>query len=97
VEGYVESAATGLIAGLNAVRYCRGTELLVFPPETAHGALCYYLVSAEPDTFQPMNINFGLFPPLKVKVKKKLRRKKLAERALHKIVYFSKNYSLLLA
>ena len=65
VEGYIESAATGLLAGLNAVALHCGRPLLVPPPTTAHGALVRYISAANPDTFQPMNIHFGLLPPLR--------------------------------
>jgi len=82
VEGYVESTATGLIAGLNAERLIKGKPLIVPPKETAIGALINYLQTANPKYFQPMNINWGLFPPLKEKVSKKMKYIKLAERAL---------------
>lgn len=83
VEGYVESAATGLLAGLNAVALCAGTPLLVPPPTTAHGALVRYIATANPDTFQPMNIHFGLLPPLETPTHpKKVRRAALIARAL---------------
>lgn len=86
VEGYVESAAAGLVAGINAVRVVKGDSPVVFPPETAHGALCRYITTAEAKTFQPMNINFGLLPPLDEKIKdKKVKNKKIAERALSAI------------
>ena len=83
VEGYVESAATGLLAGLNAVARRCGTPLPVPPPTTAHGALVRYIASANPETFQPMNIHFGLLPPLDTSVRpKKARRAALIARAL---------------
>ena len=83
VEGYVESAATGLLAGLNAVALHCGTPLLVPPPTTAHGALVRYIASANPETFQPMNIHFGLLPPLDTSVHpKKARRTAMITRAL---------------
>jgi len=82
VEGYVESTATGLIAGLNAERLIKGKPLIVPPKETAIGALINYLQTANPKYFQPMNINWGLFPPLKEKISKKMKYIKLAERAL---------------
>ena len=83
VEGYPESAATGIIAGLNAARLNEGKEL-VYPPETTMiGALLKYITTADPKTFQPMNANFGLLPPPEKKIRnKKERRKYLAERAL---------------
>jgi methylenetetrahydrofolate--tRNA-(uracil-5-)-methyltransferase len=83
VEGYVESAAAGLIAGVNAARQTRGLPPLVFPPETAHGALMNYITTASPNNFQPMNVNFGLFPPLEDKIKDKRQRNlALSRRAL---------------
>ena len=88
VEGYVESTAMGLIAGINAARLIRGLAPVVPPPETAHGALIRYLMEADPGHFQPMNINWGLFPPLasdsgrRRKLPKRERYRLLAERAL---------------
>ncbi|SCM80475.1 Methylenetetrahydrofolate--tRNA-(uracil-5-)-methyltransferase TrmFO [uncultured Sporomusa sp.] len=83
VEGYVESAAGGLIAGINAGRIAQGLEPKVFPEETAHGALCRYITEADPSNFQPMNINFGLIPPLGHKIRdKKLKNRAIADRAL---------------
>lgn len=74
VEGYVESAASGLVAGINAARLAQGKEPFVFPRETAHGALAHYITSADPARFQPMNINFGLFPSPGVKFQDKKER-----------------------
>ena len=89
VEGYVESAASGLVAGLNAARLAAGKTPLVFPPETCHGALAAYITEAEPRHFQPMNINFGLLPPPEGKIRDKKRRKEmLAERALASLKNF---------
>ncbi len=87
VEGYVESAAAGLVAGLNAARLSKGRELLVFPPETAHGALLNYIVTADPANFQPMNVNFGLFPPLPGKRLRRRPERNLAhaQRALERL------------
>ncbi|HWR07846.1 methylenetetrahydrofolate--tRNA-(uracil(54)-C(5))-methyltransferase (FADH(2)-oxidizing) TrmFO [Sporomusa sp.] len=83
VEGYIESAASGLIAGINAGRLARGLDPRIFPEETAHGALCRYITQTNTTNFQPMNINFGLLPPLGHKIKdKKLKNKTIAERAL---------------
>jgi tRNA:m(5)U-54 methyltransferase len=92
VEGYVESAASGLIAGINAGRLARGLEPVVFPPETAMGSVARYITEADPRNFQPMNANFGLFPPLAQKVRdKRARNLAHAERALAAIREFSQN------
>lgn len=86
VEGYVESAASGLVAGINAARVANGQEPIVFPATTAIGSLAHYITSANPRHFQPMNINFGLFDPLPEKVKnKQVRNEKIAERAVRTI------------
>lgn len=63
VEGYLESASAGLVAGLNAGRLAKGEEPLAFPADTAHGALAHYITTADPANFQPMNVTFGLMPP----------------------------------
>ncbi|MDD4601968.1 MAG: methylenetetrahydrofolate--tRNA-(uracil(54)-C(5))-methyltransferase (FADH(2)-oxidizing) TrmFO, partial [Negativicutes bacterium] len=90
VEGYVESAASGLVAGVNAARIAKGIEPLVVPEETAHGALCQYITHAEVKRLQPMNINFGLLPPLGQKIRdKKIKNKMIAERALASLQKFS--------
>ncbi len=92
VEGYVESAASGLIAGINAGRLARGLESVEFPKETAMGSMAHYITTANPDSFQPMNANFGLFPPLEKKIRnKKERYEQYAQRALDKIQNFSRN------
>ena len=82
VEGYVESAAAGYLAGLNGARLAAGLAPLTPPPETALGALVPYLVTADPARFQPMNVTYGLFPPLPARVRKAERRRLMAERAL---------------
>lgn len=83
VEGYVESAASGLVAGLNAFRVLKGEKTLIFPPETALGGLARHLEGSPSVNFQPMNINFGLIAPLGEKVKgKKEKNLKISERAL---------------
>lgn len=82
VEGYVESAASGFLAGVNAARLVRGREPVVPPATTALGSLVGHITNAEARHFQPMNVNYGLFPALPGKVKKKERRARLAERAL---------------
>ena len=82
VEGYVESAASGFLAGVNGARLAKGEALTVPPPVTALGALVHHITNAEVKHFQPMNINYGLFPELAGRVKKKEKRARLAERAL---------------
>jgi methylenetetrahydrofolate--tRNA-(uracil-5-)-methyltransferase len=80
-EGYVESAALGLLAGRNAARLIQGKDILIPPAATAHGALIRHLTESDPLHFQPSNVNFGLFPPLAQKMRKKDRgayRAKLA-------------------
>jgi len=82
-EGYVGSAAGGLVAGLNAVRVLRGERALTLPPETMLGALLHYISHAEPASFQPMKANFGLLPELAPPVRdKRLRYVAYAERAM---------------
>lgn len=89
VEGYVESASSGLVAGINAARLAEGKEPLVFPKETAHGSLCHYITTAEGKHFQPMNVNFGLMPSPTEKIRdKKLKKQKIAERALESLSAF---------
>lgn len=86
VEGYLESVATGLLAGINAARLIQGKELTVPKDITALGALVAYLTQANPSSFQPMNFNYGLLPPLEVRIKNKREKKNLlALRALKAI------------
>jgi methylenetetrahydrofolate--tRNA-(uracil-5-)-methyltransferase len=73
-EGYIGSVASGFVAGLNAARLAAGLDPVSFPDTTMIGALCDYVSSAEPDGFQPMKANFGLFPPLDPPVRKKRER-----------------------
>ncbi|SDM54783.1 methylenetetrahydrofolate--tRNA-(uracil-5-)-methyltransferase [Psychrobacillus sp. OK028] len=95
VEGYVESAGSGLLAGINAARLAKGEELVVFPAETALGSMARYITEANPKNFQPMNINFGLFPELEPKVRdKKVKVEQLANRALSTIQNFMKSTAL---
>lgn len=93
VEGYVESAASGLVAGINAAHYVLGKELVVFPQETAIGSMAHYITSANPKHFQPMNANFGLFAPLDEPMKdKKKKNERYAQRALETIQNFLKKW-----
>jgi methylenetetrahydrofolate--tRNA-(uracil-5-)-methyltransferase len=83
VEGYVESAASGLVAGLNAGRLAKGLEPLELPPDTTLGSMAQYITTADFKHFQPMNANFGLFPPLGHRVRsKKEKNEAIAARAL---------------
>ncbi len=88
VEGYVESAAAGLIAGINAARLAKNLDAIIFPLESCCGALANYITTADEKNFQPMNITFGLLPPLETKIKKSDRKSKLAERALNALKNF---------
>lgn len=91
VEGYVESAAAGLVAGLNAARLVQSKELVVFPDTTMLGSMANYITTANSKNFQPMNANFGLLPPLDTRIKdKKTRYETLAGRALESIQNFVK-------
>ncbi|RDI47469.1 FADH(2)-oxidizing methylenetetrahydrofolate--tRNA-(uracil(54)-C(5))-methyltransferase TrmFO [Falsibacillus pallidus] len=92
VEGYVESAASGLAAGINAARLALGEEPVVFPHETAIGSMANYITTTSKKNFQPMNANFGLFPELPERIKsKKERYEQHANRALETIQNFVKN------
>ena len=90
VEGYVESTAAGLVAGINLDSRWHGRQPVVFPAETAIGALLTHITTADPAHFQPMNFHFGLLPPLAgEKLPKKERKKALAERALTALAAFT--------
>ena len=93
VEGYVESAAAGLVAGINAARLAKGLDALIFPPETCLGALAHYITTPN-ENFQPMNVTFGLLPPLEFRTKKADRKLKLAERALSSLEKFANEMEL---
>ena len=82
VEGYMESTAMGLLSGINAFRYADGRTTVVPPLTTAMGALIHYITHSLAHPFQPMNINFGLFPPLPGRSKGRARRALLGKRAL---------------
>jgi methylenetetrahydrofolate--tRNA-(uracil-5-)-methyltransferase len=81
VEGYVESIATGLMAGIHAVELARGGEPCAFPRETALGSLCHYISGADAQHYQPANITFDLLPQLDEATRQKLRRDKHARHA----------------
>lgn len=86
VEGYIESTASGLAAGINMARMVKGEKPAVFPPETAIGSLLGYISQKNSGSFQPMNVNFGLLPPLEERIKNKRERNRmLSERSLKKM------------
>ena len=84
VEGYVESASSGIVAGINAAQYIEGKEPVIFPTTTATGALGNYISTFAGKDFQPMNINFGIIDSLDERIKNKRERyAKISERALN--------------
>jgi methylenetetrahydrofolate--tRNA-(uracil-5-)-methyltransferase len=98
VEGYTESSATGLLAGMNLARLLGGAAPIVPPPTTMLGALYRYLREADPKHFQPMNANFGLLEELGERVKDKRRKKELlAERALAEMEGWAAEHGVLAA
>lgn len=88
-EGYTESIATGLLAGINMARYLTGKELLYLPQESMLGALTHYISNPEHENFQPINSNWGILPPVdlpkKERKNKKLKAEKMAERSINAI------------
>jgi methylenetetrahydrofolate--tRNA-(uracil-5-)-methyltransferase len=82
VEGYMESAAAGLLAGINAARMCIGLQGIVPPPETAIGSLIAYITDSKRENFQPMNANFGLMPEIRSRARGRAKKTEFAERAL---------------
>ena len=94
VEGYMESTAMGLLSGINAYRYGEGIPLVIPPPTTAMGSLINYIIHSQAIPFQPMNINFGLFPPIEKKRKGREKRRLLAERALQELEQWKKEMEI---
>jgi methylenetetrahydrofolate--tRNA-(uracil-5-)-methyltransferase len=83
VEGYTEAAASGGLAGINAARLLHDLEAVTPPETTAHGALLNYITTSDPRHFQPININYGLFPPLTTRIRDKQdRQRRTGQRAL---------------
>jgi len=90
VEGYVESASSGLVAGVNMARVYKGMEPFIFPKTTAHGALCHYITDGTIKGFQPMNVNFGIFPQPEYRIKNKKEKSiYYAERSLKDLENFT--------
>jgi methylenetetrahydrofolate--tRNA-(uracil-5-)-methyltransferase len=97
VEGYTESAATGMLAGINLARLLAGDAPLLPPPTTMLGALYRYLRETEPARFQPMNANFGLMEPLENPPRDKFKKKELlAERALREMGVFAQELGVVI-
>jgi methylenetetrahydrofolate--tRNA-(uracil-5-)-methyltransferase len=95
VEGYIGNVATGLIAGLNMVRQMASQDLLTFPETTMLGALCHYITHADMKDFQPMKANFGIVPPLAIRVKgKRQRAAAYAQRAIEALQSFTQSHGL---
>ena len=82
VEGYVESAQSGMVAGLNMACYLNNEEPVIFPRETVMGSLAYYITHGDEENFQPMKANFGILPDLEGRVKKKEKKEAYAKRAV---------------
>ena len=82
VEGYVESAQSGIVAGINMIRLLEDKEPLIFPKETVMGSLANYITNASAEDFQPMKANFGILPDFSIRIKKKERKAAYATRAL---------------
>ena len=74
VEGYMGNIAAGLLAGINAARYIKGKEPVVLPEEMVSGSLFHYIATADPKHFQPMKANFGILPPVEMKIRSKRER-----------------------
>ena len=89
VEGYVESAATGIVCGINASRKALGLAPAHIPRETSIGSLLEYISTPGKTGFQPMNINFGLFPKVEGRMGKEKKRKLIAQKALESIGTYS--------
>ena len=94
VEGYMESAAVGILAGINAFRLARGMETIFPPPTTALGALIHYITHSQTVPFQPMNINLGLLAPLQGKAKGQGGRRLLVDRALDEMAKWKKEMEI---
>lgn len=95
VEGYMESAASGLMAGINLAKRLKGEETVVLPQDTMIGALSRYISDESVKNFQPMGANFGVLPPLPEKIRDKQERyMQLANRGMNSLKQFAKNNKL---
>ena len=88
VEGYVESAQSGMVAGMNMARHIQGQDPIVFPRETVMGSLAYYITHGDEENFQPMKANFGILPDFPQRIKKKERKGAYASRAIDAMSQF---------
>ncbi len=88
VEGYVESTAMGLLAGINAARLSQGESPIIPPATTAIGSLVHYITDPRVKEFQPMNVNFGLFPPMEGRFRGRDKKRAVSERALQDLNHF---------
>jgi NAD(FAD)-utilizing enzyme possibly involved in translation len=86
VEGYVESAASGLLAGINAAHLVKHQPLMTAPVTSSLGSMAHYITHADRKHFQPMNANFGIFPELSEHIRAKKRAKKLMPNELYVIL-----------
>ena len=92
VEGYMESTASGLIAGVAMAQKIKGKTLAILPKTTIIGAITRYLVTAESENFQPMNANFGILPPLEKIIKDKpLKKQEYSNRAIADLKDYKEN------
>lgn len=92
VEGYIESAASGIVAGINAARLALGLTPVVFPKDTMMGAMAHYITHTNANNFQPMNANFGIVPKLTKRIRdKRERNTAVSERALTELTAFKAN------
>lgn len=95
VEGYIESTASGLVAGINAAHLAKGESVLVWPRTTAIGSLMNHVGTSPTHNFQPMNINFGLMPATEEKIRsKKERNSYYAQRALNDLEQWLRDYDV---
>jgi methylenetetrahydrofolate--tRNA-(uracil-5-)-methyltransferase len=92
VEGYIESAASGLLAGINAARLVEGMKPFVLPVTTALGSLLAYISDSSRRDFQPMNANFGLLPPLPTPARGKAKRGLMVDRALKDLEHWKTGF-----
>ena len=95
VEGYIESAATGLLAGINAAKLMSGEPLVTPPITTALGSLLAYITDPERKNFQPMNVNFGLIPPLAKRLRGRAKKEMMSRRALADLSAWAEEHGLI--